>query len=135
MQLPSYDEMLEQAFKEVKPVEVGERFEVPKAKVYNEGIKTIIINFSQICSLLNRKPEHVAKFLMRELAVSATIDGQRLVLNRRVRVDKINEKIEAYVKKYVLCPECKKPDTKLIKQDRFTFIQCLACGAKHAVAE
>jgi len=33
----------------------------------------------------------------------------------------------------VLCPECKKPDTQLKKEDRITTIKCSACGAKHPV--
>ena len=32
-----------------------------------------------------------------------------------------------------LCPECKKPDTKLEKEGRVIFIRCMACGAKHPV--
>ena len=31
------------------------------------------------------------------------------------------------------CKDCGKPDTELIKEDRFTFIHCLACGAKHSI--
>ncbi|MEK6812055.1 MAG: translation initiation factor IF-2 subunit beta, partial [Nanoarchaeota archaeon] len=34
---------------------------------------------------------------------------------------------------FVLCKECKKPDTELLREDRVTFIHCLACGAKHPV--
>jgi len=45
----------------------------------------------------------------------------------------INEKIEAYATEFVICPECKKPDTELLKQDQFLFLKCLACGAKHSV--
>ena len=36
-------------------------------------------------------------------------------------------------KEFVLCKECKKPDTELLKEDRLLFIHCLACGAKHSV--
>jgi len=34
-------------------------------------------------------------------------------------------------KEFVVCKECGKPDTELIKQGRITLIKCLACGAKH----
>jgi translation initiation factor 2 subunit 2 len=46
---------------------------------------------------------------------------------------KINEKIEAYAKEFVICSECKKPDTELTKENRLMFIKCLACGAKKTV--
>jgi translation initiation factor 2 subunit 2 len=46
----------------------------------------------------------------------------------------INEKIQEYVAEFVICKECKKPDTELVKEDRLTFIHCLACGAKKSVS-
>jgi len=128
-----YQELLDKAYKEVRQVKVAERFEVPKVEGHIVGTRTIISNFSQIASILRRKPEHLAKFLSRELATQATIEADRLILNRKLSSKMINEKIEAYVKEFVICPECGKPDTELIKEDRFMFIHCLACGAKHSV--
>ena len=129
----SYEQLLEKAYKEVKPIESGERFEVPKVKGHVEGTKTIITNFSQICDVLRRNKEHVTKFLYKELATPGVIDGERLILNRKLHSAKINEKIEAYANEFVICSECKKPDTELIKENRLMFIKCLACGAKKTV--
>lgn len=132
--MENYEEMLNEAYKKVKPVESHiERFEVPKAEGLIEGNKTIISNFAQICNYLRRRPEHLAKFLQRELASPGTLEGDRLVIIRRTPSSKINEKILDYVKEFVICKECKKPDTELIKQDMFMFLHCLACGAKHSV--
>lgn len=128
-----YEKLLEKAYKEIKPIRATERFELPKVKGHIEGSKTIITNFSQICSILRRQPEHVAKFLLRELATPGLIEGERLILNRKIGSAMINEKIEAYANEFVICPECKKPDTELIKQEPFLFLKCLACGAKHSV--
>ena len=128
-----YEKLLEQAYKEVKPIKHTERFKLPKVKGRIEGNKTIIINFKQITQDLRRKPEHLSKFLSRELASYNLIERDRLILNRKVSPNRINEKLEKYVKEFVICKECNKPDTELIKQDRFYFIHCLACGAKHSV--
>lgn len=128
-----YNDLLEKLYKQVKRVEVTERFEIPKVEGMIEGSKTIVTNFSQICSMLRRKPEHVSKFLSRELAAQASIEGDRLIFNRRLMGSQINEKIQAYIKEFVLCPECGKPDTELIKEKNFMFLHCLACGAKHSV--
>jgi translation initiation factor 2 subunit 2 len=128
-----YEELLEKAYKEIKPIEKTERFEIPKVKGHIEGSKTIITNFSQICSILRRPQEHVAKFLLRELATPGLIEGERLILNRKLNSGMINEKIEAYANEFVICNECKKPDTELLKQDNFLFLKCFACGAKHSV--
>jgi len=102
-------------------------------KGHIEGTKTIIANFGQIVSVLRRNQDHIIKFLFKELATPGTVDGERLILNRKLGSKAINEKIEAYALEFVICKECKKPDTELVKEDRITSIHCLACGAKHPV--
>ncbi len=132
--MTDYEKLLEEAHKKIKKIEhSGERFEIPKIEGHFEGKKTILTNFLHIASHLRRKPEHLQKFILRELATSGNMEGERLVLNNRIPSAKINSKIEDYVKEFVLCKECKKPDTELIKEDRLTFVHCLACGAKHSV--
>lgn len=129
-----YEKMLKKAKKEL-PKELVEkgRFEIPKIKGYIEGNKTIVSNFIQICDILHREPSLLLKYLQRELATPATIDGQRLVLGRKISAKAVNEKIEQFVKDFVLCRECGKSDTKMFKEDRVLFLKCLACGAKHPI--
>ena len=133
--MESYEELLEKGYKEVKPMETGERFEIPKAKGLVEGNKTIITNFNQICSALRRDPKHIIKFLTRELAALAVQENERLIFNRVLSSSFINQKIEEYAKEFVICRECGKPDTEIIKQGGFTFLKCLACGAKHSIVK
>jgi len=132
--MTEYEKLLEDAFKKVKHHEnSGGRFEVPKVQGHFEGRKTILTNFTQIAEHIRRKPEHFQKFLLKELAASGQMENDRLVLNMKVPSAKINQKIEQYMKEFVLCKECKKPDTELLKEDRLSFVHCLACGAKHSV--
>ena len=132
--MESYENLLESAYKKVKPIkDSGERFEIPKIQGHAEGTKTILTNLSQIASTLRREQEHLLKFLLKELATSGKIKDSRVILQRKIPSAKINEKIQDYTNEFVLCKECKKPDTELTKQDRFLFIHCLACGAKHSV--
>jgi len=132
--MTDYEKLLEEAHKKIKKIDsTGSRFEIPKIEGHFEGKKTILTNFTQISSHIRRKPEHFQKFLLRELATSGQIEGDRLILNNKIPSAKINAKIEDYVKEFVLCKECKKPDTELVKEDRLTFVHCLACGAKHSV--
>jgi translation initiation factor 2 subunit 2 len=56
-------------------------------------------------------------------------------LTRKISSGLINEKIKVYAETYVICKECKKPDTEIIKQDGFNFMHCLACGAKKSIAK
>jgi len=130
----NYEQLLNEAYKKIKKVEgSSERFEIPRVEGHFEGKKTIITNFFQIASYIRRNPEHFQKFMLKELATSGQKEGERLMLNNKIPSEKINQKIEQYVKEFVLCRECGKPDTELVKQDRFSFIHCLACGAKHSV--
>lgn len=132
--LKIYEQRLDKLYKEVKPIQsTGERFEIPKCEGHVEGSKTVISNFSQLVSILRRDSEHFAKFLMRELAAPGQIEGDRLILTRKLNSQRINDKIEEYAKEFVICPQCKKPDTELIKDKDFLFIHCLACGAKRSV--
>ena len=132
--MESYEKLLNSAYKEVKPIEhSGERFEVPKVQGHAEGTKTILTNLPQIASTLRRDQEHILKFLLKELATSGKIKDNRVILQRRIPSGKINDKIQNYTNEFVVCKECKKPDTEIIKKDRFSFLHCLACGAKHSV--
>ncbi|MFH1359266.1 MAG: translation initiation factor IF-2 subunit beta [archaeon] len=132
--MEEYNKLLDQAYKELKPIEKSkERFEIPKIEGHHEGTKTILTNFPQVASYLRRNQEHLLKFLLKELATSGSIKGNRVILQRKIPSGKINEKIQEYTKEFVLCNQCKKPDTELIKEKGISFIHCLACGAKQGV--
>lgn len=132
--MEEYKKLLDEAYGKIKSIDnSGERFEIPKVEGHFEGKKTILTNFFQIGTHLRRNLEHFQKFMLKELAASGQKEGDRLILNIKVPSSKINEKIEQYAKEFVLCKECGKPDTEIIKEDRINFIHCLACGAKHPV--
>lgn len=132
--MTNYESLLDEAYSKVKKVKSSsDRFEIPKVEGHFEGKKTIITNFLHIASYLRRNPEHFQKFMLKELAASGQIEGERLILNNKVPSAKTNEKVQEYAKEFVICRECGKPDTELKKEDRLSFIHCLACGAKHPV--
>ena len=129
-----YEKLLDEAYKDLKPIEKSkDRFDIPKIEGHLEGTKTILTNFPQVVSYLRRDQDHLLKFLLKELATSGAIKGNRVILQRKIPSSKINEKIEDYTKEFVTCSQCGKPDTELIKEKGFAFIHCLACGAKHSV--
>ena len=129
-----YEELLKKAKLSMPNVHSSrERFEMPKVQGHVEGNKTIINNFFNIAKSFGREPEKLLKYLQRELATPAFVDGQRLVIGRKINSEFINKKIEQFAKDFVLCRECGKPDTKLEKEDRVLFLKCTACGARHPV--
>ena len=126
-----YESLLNKAYERLpKTAKTSERFEVPEVEIIVQGNQTIIKNFSQIYQTLRSDPKHMLKFLTKELAIPANFDGSRVILQSRIPKSLIQKKIEAYTKDYVICKECGRPDTKLIKEDRITFLKCEACGAK-----
>ena len=134
--MKDYEDLLNEAHKNMKPISVSERFErweIPSSVVHIVGNKTILCNFVQICSYLQRDCNNMAKFLSKELASQSKIENERLVFNRKISQSQIDCKIKLYVDKLVICPECKKPDTKLVKENGLLFLHCLACGAKHSL--
>ncbi|MBS3117636.1 translation initiation factor IF-2 subunit beta [Candidatus Woesearchaeota archaeon] len=129
-----YDALLERAYSLLPESALSyERFEVPHVKGHIQGNRTIVSNFGQICSTLRREPQHTLKYLQRELATPASLDGPRLILGRKIGSQLINTKIEQYVTDFVICHECGKPDTKIVKEAKVAFLRCLACGAKHPI--
>lgn len=129
--METYDQLLEKAYKNIKaPQTSGERFEMPKVQGQVSGKNTIITNIAAIASALRRPLEHISKFLMKELATPGDVENERLILKTRLNSSRVNEKLEAYVKEFVLCNECKKPDTEIIAEKGIKFKHCLACGAK-----
>lgn len=130
----TYDELLKRAREKLPEASLkSERFEIPRVRGHVQGNKTVITNFSEICSAFMREPQHLLKYLQRELATPASIDGPRLILGRKLSSSLINTKIEQYANNFVLCPECKRPDTQLKKEGSVLIIKCTACGAKHPV--
>jgi len=130
----AYEDLLNEAYEKVERTEdKGERFEIPKVSGHHEGIRTVVTNFAQIAGAIRRSQEHFVKFLTKELASSAEISGDRLILSRKLASKDINDKVEKYVKRFVLCPKCKKPDTELSDEGAKLYLRCLACGEKHEV--
>ncbi|KHO48054.1 MAG: translation initiation factor 2 subunit 2 [archaeon GW2011_AR5] len=127
-----YEEMLKKAVKNL-PVRTETRFEIPTASVQTGKRQTVLRNFAEIVKTIRRTPQELAKYLFKELAVPGDIRGSELVLQAKVPPSLVNQRIKEYVRDFVICKECGKPDTSLQKLDSYTFIKCEACGAKRPV--
>lgn len=129
-----YKALLEKARNELpEAISSKERFEIPKVLGHIQGNRTVISNFFQIAKALGREPDHLLKFVLKETATPGKIVRQRLILGSKVSATQINQKIRQYANTYVLCPDCGKPDTELIKEKGISMLKCTACGSKHPV--
>jgi len=121
---------LDRALRQLPSTKTSEsRFIVPEGRVFIEGKTTIFDNFDAICCYINRDVGHVMKFLLNELGTAGKIEGNRAIFQGRFPKEEVERQIRRYVDEYVLCGECKKPDTHIIRMDRVWVLKCDACGA------
>src|SRR3990167_11385340 len=133
--MADYKELLEEVRKNLpESVFVKERFEIPKVMGHLQGNRTIIGNINQIADVLRRDINHLLKYVLKELAAPGEIKKSgALIIGTKVPASRINEKIRQYANEFVLCLECGKPDTQLVKEGELTYMKCTACGAKNFV--
>jgi translation initiation factor 2 subunit 2 len=106
------------------------RFELPIVDVMWEGQKTFLRNFSEFPKILRRDPQKVLQYLSKEFAVPAEMQGDKAMFVGRRAPDDFTRLFQIYVKDYLECTTCKSPDTKILKENRISFLICEACGAK-----
>lgn len=106
------------------------RFELPVVDVMWEGQKTFLRNFADFPKILRRDPDKILQFLSKEFAVPAEKIGEKAMFIGKREPDDFNRLFQIYYKDYVECPTCKSPDTKIVKENRISFLICEACGAK-----
>jgi|TARA_B110000438_G_scaffold26964_1_gene25727 translation initiation factor 2 subunit 2 len=129
-----YESLLERARERIpKNISERSRWTMPEPEILIEGNQTIIRNFAAIVDAMDRDSNHVYQFLINELGTSGSREQVRVLFKGRVPPKRIKEKIVSYVKSYILCGQCKAPDTRFIKDDRTTLLKCQACGATRPV--
>jgi len=110
-----------------------ERLEIPSLHYTVVGMRTIIHNFKEIAETLNRDPQHILKFLTGELATAAIMQESRVIFQGKFPRETVERLLQRYMETFVICPICKRPDTKIVKEKRLSFLVCEACGAKSSV--
>lgn len=132
--MESYEQMLKAVLSSL-PTRLKERkrFQIPIVRVERVGLRTVIRNFKELAEVTRREQEHLAKFLGKQLATINWIRGNELVLQGVLRSEQVQQKFNEYVEHYVICKACRNPDTQLLKEDRFLFLRCEACGCRYPV--
>jgi translation initiation factor 2 subunit 2 len=129
-----YKELLKRARDKLpKTIIEHERFQVPELEILIEGKTTVVRNFADIADVVNRDPADILAYLLKELGTAGTSEGKRVIFKGKVQTDQIKDRLKSYVSTYVLCSECKRPDTKLVKEGRTLVLECDACGAHRPV--
>ena len=131
-----YESLLKRAREQVPEVaSKQERLEIPKLQYAKIGMRTVIFNFKEIADALDRDPQHLLKFLSGEMATAATMQGARVIFQGKFQADTFERLMQRYLDTFVVCPVCHRPDTKVVKEKRLSFLVCQACGAKSAIKQ
>ncbi|MBU0980392.1 MAG: translation initiation factor IF-2 subunit beta [Nanoarchaeota archaeon] len=129
-----YEKLLDKAVEELpESTQKSERFEIPKVRGHLQGNKTVVSNFAQIAQALHREPAHILKYILKELAAPGDLDAGRASIGRKLSASAINQKILLYARTFVMCGECRRPDTTIEKKGNITFMKCSACGASKPI--
>lgn len=132
----NYDDLLNRACAQMPQVsEKRERLELPRLFITTVGMRTIISNFKEVADAFDRDPQHVVKFLTREMATAATFHDSRAIFQGKFKRESFERLLQRYLEGYVICSVCKRPDTKVVKEKRLSFLVCNACGAKSSIKQ
>jgi translation initiation factor 2 subunit 2 len=132
----TYEDLLARARSQIPQVtEKRERLELPRLRISVIGMRTIIFNFKEVADMLNRDPQHIVKFLASEMATAATTQGDRAIFQGKFSTDTLERLLHRYMESFVICPVCKRPDTKIVREKRLSFLKCDACGARSSIKQ
>ncbi|CAR29805.1 ZYRO0G17380p [Zygosaccharomyces rouxii] len=113
------------------------RYKMPpiQAKVEGRGngIKTAVLNVSDIARALNRPTTYIVKYFGFELGAqtSIMIDADRYLVNGVHEPAKLQDVLDGFISKFVLCGSCKNPETEIsITKDSDLVRDCKACGKR-----
>ncbi len=131
-----YEKLLKKVRSKIpQVVSKRERLELPRIRHSVVGMRTIFHNFREMAEALNRGPDHFLKFLSREMATAATMQESRVIFKGKFSRPTLERLIERYMDQFIICPVCRLPDTKIVKEKRLSFLVCEACGAKSSIRE
>jgi translation initiation factor 5 len=99
------------------------------------GIKTVIVNLPSVAQSLARPGAHVIKFFGFELGAQTNMDPKddRWIINGAHDAAKLQDHLDGFINKFVLCKKCKNPETDVVIKDGRILLDCKACGQRTEV--
>lgn len=124
----------------LEPIDDPEyRYKMPrvvgKVEGRGNGIKTVIFNVTDLSLALKRNPGEVCKFFGTELGAQTRYneEDERAIVNGAHTNATLQQLVHKYVELFVLCPNCRLPESKYKIKNGSIFHKCAACGAKEMV--
>lgn len=108
---------------------------IAKVEGKGNGIKTVVVNMVDVAKALCRPPSYTCKYFGCELGAQTQMANGRYIVNGAHEAAKLQELLDGFIKRFVLCPECENPETDLHVQASKGRIgqTCKACGYRGLV--
>jgi translation initiation factor 5 len=99
------------------------------------GIKTVIVNLSSVAQSLARPGDYVIKYFGFELGAQTNTNpaDDRWIINGAHEASKLQDYLDGFINKFVLCKKCKNPETEVVIKDGHILLDCKACGQRSEV--
>lgn len=99
------------------------------------GIKTVVVNLSSVAQSLARPGSYLIKYFGFELGAQTNIDppDDRWIINGAHEASKLQDLLDGFIGKFVLCKKCKNPETDVHIKDGRILLDCKACGQRTEV--
>ncbi|KAK5073373.1 eukaryotic translation initiation factor 5, partial [Cryomyces antarcticus] len=100
-----------------------------KVEGKGNGIKTVIVNLSSVAQSLARPPSYVIKYFGFELGAQTNIapTDDRWIINGAHEASKLQDYLDGFISKFVLCKKCKNPETDVQIKNNDITLDCKAC--------
>ncbi|KAL8420029.1 hypothetical protein RB594_002979 [Gaeumannomyces avenae] len=99
------------------------------------GIKTVVVNLSNVAQQLARPGSYLIKYFGFELGAQTNLDpaDDRWIINGAHDANKLQDYLDGFINKFVLCKKCKNPETEVNIKDGHIILDCKACGVRSDV--
>nr|KMM65738.1 eukaryotic translation initiation factor 5 [Coccidioides posadasii RMSCC 3488] len=99
------------------------------------GIKTVVVNLNSVAQALGRPPAYLIKYFGFELGAQANPKptDDRWIINGAHDAGKLQDYLDGFISKFVLCKKCKNPETNVVIKDPRILLDCKACGERSEV--
>merc|ERR1712039_852970 len=104
-----------------------------KQESSGNGSKTCIVNLGDVAKALHRPPQYLTKWFGNELgAITNKVKGERdmqsAVVTGHRGTTEMQESLDKFIQKYVLCSRCHLPEIDLAVKHEVVVAKCRACG-------
>jgi translation initiation factor 5 len=75
------------------------------------------------------------KFLEKRLSTNIVKSKYKISLSNKINIKDINNCLYEFIEYFVICPECRLPETNFLINNKKLYLSCKACGAENKIVK